>query len=118
VHAVLRIHEWHYLIEKKSSVAIGPATPQSRRLGRRIFLDSRFSDVVNPNNNQRLDTAGANFGVGAMPDVPILPLHERSRPIKKILSVMHVKDRKPAVGLLLITRRQIHHKVPLIAQNF
>jgi len=53
-----------------------------------------------------------------MPDVPVLPFHEGSRPIKKILSVVHVKHRKPPIRLLLITRRQVHHEVSLIAQNF
>jgi hypothetical protein len=49
--------------------------------------------------------------------MPILSLNESSRTIKKILPVVQIQHRKMPPGLFVITRRQIHHKTSLIAQE-
>lgn len=49
--------------------------------------------------------------------MPILSLNESSRTIKKILPIVQIQHRKMTLGLFVITRRQIDHKTPLIAQK-
>jgi len=58
-----------------------------------------------------------DFRIRAWAHVPVLPLNKRSRAVKKILPIVQVKNRKTAVRLFVVSRREIHHQASLVTQE-
>jgi len=80
-------------------------------------VDANFSDIVNSNDDERLDGAGEDEIVGGVADVPIHSGNEGGCAIEKILAVVHIQDREAALRLLVIVRWQINDEVALIAKE-
>ena len=109
--------ERHYFLNEKFCVAVGAAATEARRFSGRVFINADSSDVVNSNDDERLDGAGENEIVGGVADVPIHAGDEGGGAIEKILAVVHVQNRKAAFGLLVIPRRKINDEIALIAEE-
>jgi hypothetical protein len=111
------VDERHYFLNKKFCVAVGAAATEARRFSGRVFANTDFSDVVNSNDDERLNGAGENEIVSGVADVPIHSGNERGGAIEKILAVVHVQNGKAALRLLVIARWKINDEMALIAEE-
>ena len=109
--------ERHYFLNKKFCVAVGAAAAEARRFSGRVFINADFSDVVNSNDDERLDGTGENEIVSGVADVPIHSGNEGRGAIEKILAVVHVQNGKAALRLLVIARWKINDEIALIAEE-
>ena len=54
--------------------------------------------------------------IGSLAHVPVHPRNKGSRVIEEILLVVKIENRKAAVGLGVVTRREMHDQIALVAQ--
>ena len=109
--------ERHYFLNEKFCVAVGAAATEARRFSGRVFINAGFSDVVNSDDDERLDGAGENEIVSGVADVPIHSGNEGGGAIEKILAVVHVQNGKAALRLLVIARWKINDEITLITEE-
>ena len=111
------LNKRHDFLHKKFRVTVGAAAAEARRLGGRVFVNARFPDVVDSDDEERLHRAAENEIVGGLPDVPIHAGNKGSGAVEKVLAIVQVENREAALRLLVIAGRKIDDEVALIAKE-
>src|SRR5260370_7349834 len=114
---VLVVNERDDFLHKKFRVAVGAPAAEARRFGGRVFVDARFPEVVNSDDDERLHGGAENEVVGGLADVPVHAGNEGGGAVEKILAIVQVKNREAPPRLLAIAGRKIHDEVALVAQE-
>ena len=81
-----------------------------------VLVQTAVTGVVNADNDQRLNLAGLDGGVGLFAHLPGAAGNVGSAGIEEILAVLQVEHGVAAFGLLVIAGREVDDQVALVRQ--
>ena len=82
-----------------------------------VLGDAAVAGVIDAHNDQRLNLAGFNGGVGVLAHLPGAAADERCFRIEEILAVVHVEDRIVALGMEIVAGRNVDDQVASVGEK-
>ena len=81
-----------------------------------VFGETAVAGIVDADDNEGLDFAGFNGGVGVFADFPGAAGEERGARVEEVLAILQVEDGVGAFGLLVVAGGEIDDQVALVRQ--
>jgi hypothetical protein len=89
---------------------------RGRGRGRGILGQPPIAGVIDADDDQPLDLAGADGGVSVLPDLPGAAEDERGARIEEVLGFLQVMDRVGGLGMLIVAGQDADDEVALVRQ--
>ena len=109
--------EWLKFFDEQAAVFIGFATAEFAIARGSVFVDALFAGVVDADDDQGLDDALGDEGVGGFSDAPVDAGDERGGGIEEILAVFEIENGKLQVGTFFVDAGEVDDQVALFCEE-
>ena len=105
------------LLDEETAVEVAVAATEARVAGGRVLCHAAEAGVVDADEDDRLDQAGASEAVGGGVCLPGVVGDVGGAAVEEVLAVMEIEDGEPARGVVDVGFRQVDFDVASLRQE-